>query len=106
MSSTVVPVTLEDRFVGCLLGLAVGDALGACFEGQTADYIQRRYPTPEALLTQPPRDTLIYTDDTQMAIGIAEALVEDGEIIEATLCRIFAANYVPSRGYAWGTLDL
>jgi poly(ADP-ribose) glycohydrolase ARH3 len=102
MRSTTAPVTMEDRFVGCLLGLAVGDALGACFEGQTADYITRRCPTPQALLDQPPRDTLLYTDDTQMAIGVAEALVEDGEIIEATLCRIFAANYVPSRGYGWG----
>jgi poly(ADP-ribose) glycohydrolase ARH3 len=101
MSSTAT-VSLEDRFVGCLLGLAVGDALGGCFEGQTADYIARRYSTPEALLAEPPRAPLSYTDDTQMAIGVAEALVEDGEIIEATLCRIFAANYVPSRGYGWG----
>jgi len=102
MRSPSVPVTVEERFVGCLLGLAVGDALGACFEGQTADYIARRYPTPQALLDEPPRDSLYYTDDTQMAIGVAEALVEDGEIIEATLCRVFAANYVPSRGYGWG----
>jgi len=27
--------TLEERFAGSLLGLAVGDALGAHFEGQT-----------------------------------------------------------------------
>jgi poly(ADP-ribose) glycohydrolase ARH3 len=95
-------VTLEDRFAGCMLGLAVGDALGACFEGQEPGHITRRYPTPEALLAAPPRDLLIYTDDTQMAIGVAEALAEDGEILERSLCRIFAANYVPSRGYGWG----
>jgi poly(ADP-ribose) glycohydrolase ARH3 len=93
---------LEDRFAGCLLGLAVGDALGGCFEGQTADYITRRYPTPEALIASPPKETLYYTDDTQMAIGVAEALAEDGAIVEATLCRAFVANYVPSRGYGWG----
>lgn len=102
MSSTAVIVTLEDRFVGCLLGLAVGDALGGCFEGQTAEYIAGRYPTSAALLARPPGDSLNYTDDTQMAIGVAEALVEDGLIVEPTLCRIFAANYVPSRGYGWG----
>jgi poly(ADP-ribose) glycohydrolase ARH3 len=37
-----------------------------------------------------------------MALGVAEALVEDGSIREATLVRIFASNYVPSRGYGWG----
>ena len=36
MSQTLNNVSLEDRFIGCLLGLAVGDALGGCFEGQTA----------------------------------------------------------------------
>jgi poly(ADP-ribose) glycohydrolase ARH3 len=102
MSRSLEPLTLEDRFVGSLLGLAVGDALGGCFEGQSPDYITGRFPTPEALLAAPLRETMLYTDDTQMAIGVAEALVEDGAICEATLCRIFAANYVPSRGYGWG----
>ena len=54
------------------------------------------------LVAAPPKETLYYTDDTQMAIGVAEALVEDGIIREATLFRIFAANYVPSRGYGFG----
>ncbi len=94
--------SLSDRFAGCLLGLAAGDALGGCFEGQTADYIARRFPTPQVLVAAPPKDALYYTDDTQMAIGVAEALVEDGEIREATLCRVFAGNYVPSRGYGYG----
>jgi poly(ADP-ribose) glycohydrolase ARH3 len=93
---------LNDRFTGCLLGLAVGDALGGCFEGQTAEFIAGRYPTPQAFVATPPKERLYYTDDTQMAIGVAEALVADGEIVETTLCRCFAANYVPSRGYGWG----
>jgi poly(ADP-ribose) glycohydrolase ARH3 len=96
-------VSLEDAFLGCLLGLAVGDALGGCFEGQSADSIARRYPSPQALMDSPPLETLHYTDDTQMAIGVAEALIEDGAIREETLCRRFASNYVPSRGYGFGT---
>lgn len=96
-------VSLEDAFRGCLLGLAVGDVLGGCFEGQTADYIARRCPSPQALLEAPPLETMHYTDDAQMAIGVAEALVADSFICEATLCRVFAANYVPSRGYGFGT---
>jgi poly(ADP-ribose) glycohydrolase ARH3 len=95
------PLELQDRFRGCLLGLAVGDALGALFEAQSADAIRCRFPTVEALIAYP-WDELWYTDDTQMAIGVAEALVADHEIIEQRLCQIFAANYVPSRGYGHG----
>src|SRR4051794_29444527 len=102
MPAAATSARLRDRFTGSLLGLATGDALGGCFEGQTPDWIARRYPTPEALVASPPKDTLYYTDDTQMALGVAEALVEDGAVVEATLCRVFAANYVPSRGYGWG----
>ncbi len=91
-----------DRFRGCLLGLAVGDALGGRFEGQTPDWIAARYPTPESVIANPPADTLRYTDDTQMAIGVAETLVENLEISEDRLCHHFVANYVPSRGYGWG----
>jgi poly(ADP-ribose) glycohydrolase ARH3 len=91
-----------DRFRGCLLGLAVGDALGDRFEGQSPDWIAERYPTPAALIANPPADTLHYTDDTQMAIGVAETLIENLEILEERLCHYFVANYVPSRGYGWG----
>src|SRR5262249_48036814 len=60
-------------------------------------------PAADELVGGAALETLLYSDETQMAIGVAEALVEDGAICEATLCRIFAANYVPSRGYGWGT---
>jgi poly(ADP-ribose) glycohydrolase ARH3 len=96
------PSSLRERFAGCLLGLAVGDALGGLFEGQDPDWIARRFPTPEALLDAPPADVLHYTDDTQMAVGVAETLVAHGAIEESRLCRAFVANYVPSRGYGWG----
>ena len=96
-------VPLIDRFHGCLLGLAVGDALGAPFECQSSDQISGRYPTPQALIANPPVGTLRYTDDTQMAIGVAETLVENLDILEERLCHHFASNYVPSRGYGSGT---
>jgi poly(ADP-ribose) glycohydrolase ARH3 len=93
--------TLEQRFEGCLMGLAVGDALGGRFEAQDADWIRSRCPTVEALIAYP-QDEIWYTDDTQMAIGVAETLVAHGEIVEEPLCRAFADNYDPSRGYGWG----
>ncbi|HEX5269927.1 MAG TPA: ADP-ribosylglycohydrolase family protein [Gemmataceae bacterium] len=97
-----MPVDLLDRFRGCLLGLAAGDALGGRFEAQSPDWITGRYPTPAALVADPPGDTLHYTDDTQMAIGVAETLVENLEVLEERLCHHFVANYVPSRGYGRG----
>jgi len=92
---------LRDRFRGCLLGLAIGDALGGRFEGQSAESIRARFPTVAALINYP-QDELWYTDDTQMTIGVAETLVEHRVIREEALCQAFVANYVPSRGYGRG----
>jgi poly(ADP-ribose) glycohydrolase ARH3 len=92
---------LKGRFEGCLLGLAVGDALGGRFEAQSAEHIRARFPTNEQLIAYP-QDEIWYTDDTQMAIGVSEALIERGQIVEEVLCRAFVANYVPSRGYGRG----
>jgi len=93
--------TLLDRFEGCLVGLAIGDALGGLFEAQSAEAIRARFPSAERLIDYP-QDELWYTDDTQMAIGVCEALIERGEIVEESLCRAFVANYLPSRGYGRG----
>jgi poly(ADP-ribose) glycohydrolase ARH3 len=95
---SIVPPSLKDRFSGCLLGLAVGDALGAPFEGQSAEYIAQHYRKAEDLINHPPPGELCYTDDTQMAIGVAETLITCGCIEEHELCGRFAANYVPQRG--------
>jgi poly(ADP-ribose) glycohydrolase ARH3 len=97
----MTPADLPDRFRGCLLGLALGDALGGKFEAQTADAIRTRFPSAEALFAYP-QEEIWYTDDTQMAIGVAETLAVHGEIIELRLCEAFVANYVPSRGYGRG----
>jgi poly(ADP-ribose) glycohydrolase ARH3 len=95
-------VDLQDRFVGCLLGLAVGDALGGKFEAQPAEAIQSRFPTVASMIAYP-QEEIWYTDDTQMTIGVAETLLECGQIVETALCRAFVSNYVPSRGYGRGT---
>src|SRR5262245_46196168 len=98
---TITVPKLKERFEGCLFGLAIGDALGGKFEAQSADAIRARFPTPEQLIAYPTEE-IWYTDDTQMAIGVCEALIEQGEIVEDVLCRCFTANYVPSRGYGRG----
>lgn len=91
-----------DRFVGCLLGQAVGDALGAPYEGLPADNLFWGYGRPDELVKNPSGEKLFYTDDTQMMIGVAETLVEHGAIVEDDLCQAFASNYDPRRGYGRG----
>ena len=68
--------SLVDRFCGCLLGGAVGDALGAPVEFLSIDEIRRRYG--DSGITD--FDTAYgrrgaITDDTQMTLFTAEGLI-------------------------------
>jgi len=89
---------LRDRFRGAMLGVAVGDALGAPFEGMG----MVNHAGLERLEAEP--GPLRYTDDTHMTLGMAESLLErrgfDGEHMAMT----FARNYrqEPWRGYGAG----
>lgn len=94
----VDPCVLRDRFRGCLLGLALGDALGAPFEG--AGRVSR-----EQVWTAAKERTLLrYTDDTHMAIGVAESLIAcrcfNGKHMAETFVRNFEQE--PWRGYGPG----
>ncbi len=91
----------REQFAGCLLGQAIGDGLGAPYEGLLDDIIYRMGPA-DAIVRGHHDDILRYTDDTQMAIGVAEALIESGEIVEDSLCATFASNYDPARCYGPG----
>lgn len=71
-----IPVaTVEDRFRGCLLGGAVGDALGAPVEFSPTENIFSRHPKGvRDFLPEYGRIGAI-TDDTQMTLFTAEALL-------------------------------
>jgi poly(ADP-ribose) glycohydrolase ARH3 len=96
----------QEQFLGCLLGQAVGDALGAPYEGLLSEHIYYSFGPPNELVGNPSGDTLYYTDDTEMMIGVAETLIEHGEIIEDALCRAFVDNYHPERGYGRGARQI
>lgn len=89
---------LRGRFRGCLYGVALGDALGAPYEG--------RLSVPPERVAALDRDLgrLRYTDDTHMTIGVAESLIErdgfDGDHMARHLAKNFAAE--PWRGYGPG----
>jgi poly(ADP-ribose) glycohydrolase ARH3 len=87
---------MKDRFTGCMLGLALGDAMGAPFEGDP--------PGPKPLHMLPP--ILLYTDDTEMAIGVAESLAASGGLDPDHMAQRFAGNFNPARGYGRGTIEV
>jgi poly(ADP-ribose) glycohydrolase ARH3 len=95
-------VTLtQDQFTGVLLGLAVGDALGAPWEGITSDLIFEMGPADKIVAHASGRE-IFYTDDTQMTISVVQTLIELGEIEKHFLAQKFAENYHPDRGYGQG----
>lgn len=91
----------REQFQGVILGLAVGDALGAPWEGLPAGILYDLGPA-DNIVAHPERKPLYYTDDTQMMIGVVQALVEHGKIEMRTLAQKFADNYHPDRGYGQG----
>ncbi|KAB8140353.1 ADP-ribosylglycohydrolase family protein [Chloroflexia bacterium SDU3-3] len=66
--------TAQDKFSGCLLGGAVGDALGLPSENLSRERIRRVYGRLTDYQIRPRWG--YYTDDTQMAIALAEVLAE------------------------------
>ncbi len=96
-----MPPSIDSRILGSLLGLAVGDGLGSRFEGRSPNWIARCHSSWRDVTGDPPKE-LRYTDDTQMAIGVAETLADRGKIDPAVLRRRFASNFDPSRGYGSG----
>lgn len=85
-----------DQFRGALLGLALGDAMGAPHEGGPLERLVWRFmgTTSNGLRR--------FTDDTQMSLDLAESLVERGELDADDVARQFGAGYRWSRGYGPG----
>lgn len=82
-----------DRYTGCLLGLALGDALGAPHEGGPVERLLWR-------IIGTTRDgAMRFTDDTQMALDLAESLVARRALEPDDIAARFAASYAWSRGY-------
>lgn len=82
---------LTDKCRGCLLGLAVGDALGAPLEFLERDEIAKRYGTVRDMIGGGWLQTLPgeFTDDTQMAVAIARSIVRSGEVDPADIATLF-----------------
>ena len=70
-------ITTQDRFRGCLLGLAAGDALGTTLEFKRPGTFQ---PIDDMIGGGPfSLDPGQWTDDTSMALCLAASLIERGK---------------------------
>lgn len=88
----MTPTPLHHAAIGALVGSAVGDALGAPFEFQPAGRYRATFPTPVlggcgelqgggGFGWRPGE----FTDDTQMALALAQSLVQHGDVHPADL---------------------
>lgn len=90
----------RSRIRGCLLGLALGDALAAPFEG---DFAARGMWW---LLGLGKRGRLRWTDDTQMTLVLAEVLAGGGAIDQDRLAARWAEEARWARGYGPAALKI
>jgi ADP-ribosylglycohydrolase len=97
-----------DRTRGCILGLAIGDALGAPVEGLDAQQIRDHYRRiltyvdgVRAWRRKPYRWRLpgLYTDDTQQALVLADVLIRFGHIDIDRVAEYYLALATPRGGY-------
>ena len=93
---------LKDKFVGCLLGTCVGDALGMPVEGYSHHTITSQYNKVDQMI-EARLGKGTYTDDTEMMIGTAESLIACKGFDGTHMAHSFLDNFHPERGYGTGT---
>lgn len=95
------PGSLEDRAVGALLGLAVGDAVGTTLEFRPRDSYQ---PLTDMVGGGPFHLPVgVWTDDTSMALALADCLIANGRLDPEDLMRRFVSWWREGAYSATGT---
>jgi ADP-ribosyl-[dinitrogen reductase] hydrolase len=97
-----------DRVRGCLLGMAVGDALGAPLEGLSSQQIKSHYGRVrnyvdgvQAWKRKPYRWRLrgLYSDDTQQALALCDILLEHGRVDQERLAELYLNLATPKGAF-------
>src|SRR3954471_16120115 len=106
--ATMPHLTRLDRVRGCLVGLAVGDALGAPLEGLSAQQIRAHYGVvvdyvggARAWKKKPYRWRLpgLYSDDTQQALALCDVLLEKRRLDSDRLADLYLRLATPKGAY-------
>src|SRR6516225_8172095 len=102
------PMNRIERVRGSLLGLAVGDALGAPLEGLSAQQIRAHYNLVDdfvdgsrAWKRKPFRWRLpgLYSDDTQQALALCDVLLKYRAVDPERLAELYLALATPRGSY-------
>lgn len=91
---------LVDHFVGALLGLITGDALGRAAKDHSPEEVNENDAFGREMIGG------FYTEDTELTISVAASLADLGEIDPDDLARRFGDNLDPMRGYNPGELEV
>lgn len=99
-----------DRFVGCLQGVLLGDAIGAVVESESQAHVRAYYSDIDALLAQDTVPDILdrkwqvgrCTDDTLMTVAVAEWLLDSDRPEGQDLLRRFCECYHPARRFGSG----
>ena len=87
---------IKDRIAGCLWGQAIGDALGLGTEFMNRDEVLHTYPEGLSEYLQIGEEFGRWTDDTDMMLCIAEAIIADKDIKPNTIAHNFKEWYKSS----------
>lgn len=81
-------ISAESRALGCLVGLACGDYLGLPMEGERQEKVETENVQPRSFIYHHEKYPAgYYSDDTSMAICLAESLTEKGFDVKDQLSR-------------------
>lgn len=100
LNETIISMNLLERFRGCLLGLATGDAVGTTVEFQS----RSSFPSVTDMVGGGPfnLEPGQWTDDTSMALCLAASLVEVGRFDAVDqmnrYCNWYENGYLSSTG--------
>ena len=97
---SIITSATSDQYRGVLYGLALGDGIGAKYEGGPLERLLWWF------LSQSKLGKLRYSDDTLMAINLANSFLEMGRIDQESLAKEFAKSYQWQRGYGPASAEL
>ncbi len=99
----------RSKFIGAIIGTAIGDALGAPMETMWAKDIAEKFPhfTADSVdyvesLVSEERGSGKWTDDTQLMIPTATSIIKHKAIIPSEMARSYAHVYLTERHKGWG----
>ena len=92
-----------DKFAGCIIGGAIGDAYGGQFE-----FVEKPHPSDKLFIWGEQKEERRYflSDDTQLTLATLEALLESGKIDPEGIANKFVSHYEAGKLSGLGSASL